>query len=75
MSESAPTPAAGRVSTEPVPGAFSLDPEGKFVFAVGSVSGRLASYRINGDTGELTPLETYAVGNRPSWVLTTSLGG
>ena len=64
----------GQVSTEVVPGAFSLDPEGKFLFAAGSESGRLASYRINSDTGELTPLETYSVGNRPMWVLVTSLG-
>ena len=31
------------------------------------------SYRINGDTGELTPLETYPVGQRPMGVLVTSL--
>ena len=66
--------AVGQVSTEAVPSAFSLDPEGNFLFAAGSVSGRLASYRITGDTGELTPLETYPVGNRPMSVLVTSLG-
>ena len=66
--------AIGQVSTEAVPNAFSLDPEGNFIFATGSESGRLASYRINGDTGELTPLETYSVGKRPSSVLVTSLG-
>ncbi|PKB67673.1 MAG: hypothetical protein BZY81_04095 [SAR202 cluster bacterium Io17-Chloro-G4] len=66
--------AIGQVPTEPVPSAFSLDPQGKFVFAAGNVSGKLASYRINADKGALTPLETYPVGNRPMWVLTTSLG-
>ncbi len=65
--------AIGQVSAEAVPSAFSLDPEGKFLFAAGSESGRLASYRINGDTGELTPLETYSVGRRPSAVLVASL--
>ena len=64
----------GQVSTEVVPGAFGLDPEGKFLFAAGSESGRLASYRINGDTGGLTPLETYSLGKRPMWVLVTGLG-
>ena len=64
----------GQVSTEVVPSAFSLDPEAKFLFAAGSESGRLASYRINGDTGALTPLETYSVGQRPMGVLITSLG-
>jgi 6-phosphogluconolactonase len=66
--------AIGHVSTEAVPSAFSLDPQGKFVFAAGSASGRLASYRINNDTGALIPLETYAVGKRPMWVLITRLG-
>ena len=66
--------AVGRVATEAVPSAFSLDPEGKFVYAAGSATGRLASYRIHGETGELTPLETYNVGQRPMWVLTTRLG-
>jgi 6-phosphogluconolactonase len=67
--------AVGRVQTEAVPSAFSLDPEGKFVYAAGSATGRLASYRIHEATGELTPLETYPVGQRPMWVLTTRLGG
>ncbi len=66
--------AVGQVSTEAVPSAFSLDPQGKFVFAAGSSTGRLASYQINADTGELTPLETYEVGQRPMGVLTASLG-
>ncbi|MEC7748956.1 MAG: beta-propeller fold lactonase family protein, partial [Chloroflexota bacterium] len=65
--------AIGQVPTEAVPSAFSLDPEGKFVFAAGSASGRLAAYRINSDMGGLTPLETYTVGERPMGVLVTSL--
>ena len=65
---------AGQASTEPVPSAFCLDPAGRFVFAAGSASGRLASYRINEETGALTPLTTYAVGQRPQAVLATRLG-
>ena len=34
--------------------ASGLDPAGHFVFAAGSASGRLASYRINSETGVLT---------------------
>jgi 6-phosphogluconolactonase len=48
---------------------------GTFLFAAGNQSGRLTSYRVNGETGALTPLETYAVGQRPMWVLMTRLGG
>ena len=66
--------AIGHASTEPVPSTFCLDPEGHFVFAAGTESGRLASYRINGETGALTPLATYAVGRRPMGVLATRLG-
>jgi 6-phosphogluconolactonase len=64
----------GRASTEPVPSAFCLDPAGHFVFAAGSASGQLACYRINGETGALTPLTTSAVGQRPQAVLATRLG-
>ena len=66
--------AAGRAATEAVPSAFSLDPQGKFVFGAGSATGRLSSHSIDGDTGEMTPLATYDVGARPMWVLTTTLG-
>ena len=52
----------------------SLDPQGHFVYAAGSATGQLASYRINGATGELTTMETYPVGQRPMSVLTTQLG-
>jgi 6-phosphogluconolactonase len=61
----------GHVPTEAVPSAFGLDPAGHFLFAAGTASGRLASYRINGETGVLTPLTTYAVGQRPAAVLAT----
>jgi 6-phosphogluconolactonase len=65
---------AGHASTEPVPSAFCLDPAGHFVFAAGSASGRLASYRIDEATGALSPLATYEVGRRPQAVLATALG-
>ena len=31
------------------------------------------SLRINGDTGNLEPLETYPVGQRPMWVMIIEL--
>ena len=66
--------AIGRVPTEPVPSAFCLDPAGRVLLAAGSASGQLAAYRVNGETGALTPLATYAVGQRPQSVLATGLG-
>ena len=65
--------AAGRVATEPVPRAFNLDPTGRFLYVAGLDSGRLASYRIDRQRGELTPLETYEGGRRPMWVLLADL--
>ena len=65
---------AGHADTEAVPSAFSLDPSGRFVYAAGSATGQLASYGIDAGTGRLTPLGTYAVGARPMWVLTATLG-
>ena len=64
--------AVDRASTEAVPSAFSLDPQGKFVFGAGSATGRLSAHSI--DEGRMTPLATYDVGARPMWVLTTTLG-
>jgi 6-phosphogluconolactonase len=66
--------AIGHTPTEAVPSAFCLDPTDNFVFAAGTASGRLTSYRINGETGALTPLATLAVGQRPAAVLATRHG-
>jgi 6-phosphogluconolactonase len=66
--------AAGHIPTEAVPSAFCLDPAGHFLFAVGTASGRLASYRIDQQSGALTPLAVEEVGQRPAAVLATRLG-
>ena len=59
----------GRVNTEPIPRAFSLDPTGNYLYAAGLDSGRLASYRVQQDTGALEPMDVYDVGQGPMWVL------
>ena len=63
----------GQIPTEAVPRAIGLDPSGSFLFVAGLESGRLASYRVNDDSGKLEPLESLNVGNRPMWVLVTEL--
>jgi 6-phosphogluconolactonase len=65
--------AAGHAATEAVPSAFCLDPAGRFLYAVGTASGRLASYRIDQGTGALAPLGTEVVGQRPAAVLAARL--
>ena len=67
--------AAGHVSTQAVPRAFSLDALGRFVYAAGLETGNLTSYVIDQTTGDLTPSDIYPVGKRPMWILTTELGG
>ena len=65
--------AAGHVDTEAVPSAFSLDPAGRYVFAAGSATNRLAAYGIDGGSGAMTALGTYDVGARPMSVLVAAL--
>jgi len=65
---------AGHAPTEAVPTAFGLDSTGTFLFAAGTASGRLASYRIDAETGALAPLDVYTVGKRPAAVLAVPLG-
>jgi 6-phosphogluconolactonase len=65
----------GQAPSEPVPRAFSLDPEGKFLYAAGLESGHLAAYRIDQDSGVLQALRTYPVGARPMWVMMIKLAG
>ena len=64
----------GHAATEVVPSAFCLDPDGRFLLAAGTATGRLASYRIDGDSGALTPLAVEEVGPRPAAVTTVRLG-
>jgi 6-phosphogluconolactonase len=65
----------GQTPSEAVPRAFSLDHEGKFLYAAGLESGRLAAYRTDQDCGVLQPLKTYPVGARPMWVMMIKRGG
>jgi 6-phosphogluconolactonase (cycloisomerase 2 family) len=65
---------AGYAPTEAVLTAFGLDSTGTFLFAPGTASGRLASCRVDAETGALTPLETYAVGRRPAAVVALPRG-
>src|SRR5262245_6604336 len=66
---------AGHAATEAVPTAFGLDSTGSFLFAAGTASGRLASYRVNGETGALSPLKIDTVGQRPAAVLAVPFTG
>ena len=47
--------------------------DGRFLYAAGESSSKLAAYRVNAKTGGLERFATYAVGKRPWWVLAISL--
>jgi 6-phosphogluconolactonase len=64
----------GHAPTEAVPSAFGLDSEGRFLYAAGTATGRLASYRIEPACGALTPLEALPAGQRPAAVLAVCVG-
>ena len=59
----------GQTATEKTPREFAIDPSGRFLYAAGQDSGKLAAYRIDLATGELTAIEKYEVGKGPAWVL------
>ena len=63
----------GQVPTEPIPRAFGIDPQGKFLYSAGLESGRLAAFSIDQDKGTLSPMQVYDVGKAPMWVLITEL--
>jgi 6-phosphogluconolactonase len=65
--------ATGQEPTEKTPRSFDLDPAGKYLFAAGESSGKLAAYRVDGTSGQLKRLDTYQVGKVPWWVLAVDL--
>ena len=65
----------GIVGSEARPNALCLGPQDRFLYSAGQESGRMASFSVNSDSGKLTPLETYPLGNAPVWVSITELPG
>lgn len=55
------------IPTETQPRAFHIDPQGRYLLAVGQQAG-LTSYAIDRDNGALTPLFRYTLGGNPNWV-------
>jgi 6-phosphogluconolactonase len=58
----------GSVPTEEQPRGFTIDPSGCYLLAVGQRSHALSSYRIDADSGQLTQLRRYPLGQNPNWV-------
>lgn len=58
----------GNYPTETQPRGFNIDPQGKYLLAVGQKSGGMSTYEINSKTGELRRLSRAEVGENPNWV-------
>src|SRR5262249_8938139 len=65
----------GQTATEKTPRSFDIDPAGRFLYAAGEDSGKLAAYAIDPKTGGLRREATYAVGRTPWWVMAVDLPG
>jgi 6-phosphogluconolactonase len=60
-----------RIASEPTekqPRGFNIDSTGRYLLAVGQLSGRMSSYKIEGNTGKLIKLKEYSMGKNPNWV-------
>jgi 6-phosphogluconolactonase len=58
----------GQVPTEKTPRSFTIDPTGRYLYAAGQSSGRIASFRIL-DTGLLERFATHEAGPVAWWVI------
>jgi 6-phosphogluconolactonase len=66
--------ALGQTPTEKNPRSFDIEPEGRYLFAAGEDTGKLAVYQVDAETGKLTRLHTYEVGKSVTWVLAVKVG-
>jgi 6-phosphogluconolactonase len=63
----------GSVPTEKQPRGFAIDSSGHLLIAVGELSNAMSVYAIDGASGALKLLKSYAVGKKPNWVEIVSL--
>ena len=58
----------GHSPTETQPRGFNLDPQGRYLVAVGELSNGLVVFKIDGHTGTLRRLMRLDIGKGPNWV-------
>ena len=56
------------------PRSFNIDPTGTYLYGAGEAADTMTCYRVDQASGELQPLQDYAVGSQPFWVMVTPLG-
>ena len=67
--------AIGQTPTEKTPRSFDIEPSRRWAFGAGEGSGKLAVFKIDGDSGALSRVHTYDVGKSLTWVLAVELAG
>jgi 6-phosphogluconolactonase len=68
IDESGTLAAIGQTPTEKTPRSFDIEPDGRYLFGAGEGSGKLAAYMIDPESGALTRIATYDVGQSLTWV-------
>ncbi|WP_029687260.1 6-phosphogluconolactonase [Tatumella saanichensis] len=63
----------GFQATETQPRGFNIDTQGKYLIAAGQKSHHIEVYAISPQDGSLTPVNRYAVGQGPMWVVIRAL--
>ena len=66
--------AFGHVSVPASPRSFNIDPDGRYLYCAGEAAGVMTSYRVDPSDGSLHPIRDYTVGDKPFWVMATTLG-
>lgn len=64
----------GHYSVPASPRSFNIDPTGSYLYCAGESAGTMRSFRVDQEAGELHPLEDYEVGEKPFWVMVSTLG-
>jgi 6-phosphogluconolactonase len=59
----------GHFATVHMPRSFCIDLSGRYLYAAGQQSARLVAYRIDPQSGKLTPIATYETAGGPIWVM------
>jgi 6-phosphogluconolactonase len=64
----------GQWPTEKTPRGFNIDPRSRFLLSVGLDSNSMTVYRIDPQSGALTNLKRYPMGQQPNWIEIVDLG-
>lgn len=65
--------ALGQTPTEKTPRSFAVSPSGNWIFGAGEGSGKLATFAVDGKSGQLERKETTEVGKSLTWVTVVKL--